>query len=140
MFGNYKEELIRRKAVISILIKMASADGNIDDIERKFVEDVARQLGLSVEDIDEVFEYPNKYEIKPPPPEQERMTILYYLLFTMSVDGKIDEAEEKLCYKVGLRLGFNEYMTRDLIQVMKQYLNKELPSDALLNTIKRHMN
>ena len=119
---------------------MASADGRIDLIEKKFINDVAGQLGMSAEDLDEITAYPDKYEIKPPPPEQERMTIFYYILFMMAVDGKIHEKEEQMCYKTGLRLGFNEQMCRDLIDVMKKFLNKEIPSDALLNAIKRYMN
>ncbi|MFT5167945.1 MAG: putative tellurite resistance protein B-like protein [Saprospiraceae bacterium] len=140
MFGNYKEEIVHRKAIISLLIKMTAADGQVKEVEEKLTSDVARQLGLSTEDIEEVTTYPEKYEMKPPPPEQDRMSILYYLLFTMAVDGQIQEDEERMCYKTGLRLGFNEHMTRDLINVMKKFLNKEIPQDALLNEIKKHMN
>ena len=68
------------------------------------------------------------------------MTILYYLLFTMAVDGQIHEEEEKLCYELGLRLGFRENMTRDLINVMKRFLNKKLPQEALLKEIRKYLN
>lgn len=140
MFGNYEEELIRRKAVIGLLMKMASADGEYHPVEEKFLNDVANQLGLNKADLDELQVTPDKYEMSPPPGEHERMTILYYVLFTMAVDGIIHEHEEQMCYKIGLRLGFNEHMTRDLINVMKKYLNKEIPQHELLDVIKKHMN
>lgn len=140
MSGNYEEELQKKKAVVSLLIQMSLVDGQVDDIELQFIHGVSKELGLTEEDIRAIAANPEKFEMQPPPPEQERMTILYYVLFTMSVDGKIHEAEERMCYKVGLRLGFNEYLTRDLINVMKKFLNKEVPQNALLNEIKKHMN
>ncbi len=140
MFGDYQKEIERRKAVIGLLVEMTFADGKVDDIEKKFVYGVAKELGLSADDIEEVVLHPEDFKMTPPPPEQERMTILYYVLFTMSVDGEIHEEEEKMCYLIGLRLGFNEHMTRDLINVMKKFLNKEVPRFALLDEIKKHMN
>jgi len=140
MFGNYKEELERRKAVVALLFTMSSIDGHIDPLERKFVYGVAQELGLDMATVQEVIAAPERFEIQPPPPEQERMSILYYVLFTMSVDGVIRKEEEVLCYKIGLKLGFNEHLTRDLINVMKRFLNKEIPSNALLDEVKKHMN
>ncbi len=140
MFGDNKEEKEHRKAIVALLMKMATVDGQVEVIEQQFIGNVARQIGLTEEDINAINANPEQYPVSPPPPEQERMTILYYLLFTMTVDGKVHEAEEKLCYQVGLRLGFNEYMTRDLINVLKKFLNKKLPKEALLNEIKKYMN
>lgn len=140
MSRNYKKEIERRKGIIGLLIQMTFIDGKVDDIEKQFVYGVAKELGLTTEDIEEVVLHPEDFRMTPPPPEQERMSILYYVLFAMSVDGEIHEEEEKLCYKIGLRLGFNEHMTRDLINVMKKFLNKKVPQNALLNEIKKHMN
>lgn len=137
---NYAEEIKRRKAIVALLALVTEADDNIDPIEVKYVKGIAQQLGLTEEDINEVLSDPERYKLKPPSHEQDRMTILYFVLFTMSIDGKIHEEEERICFKLGLRLGFNEHLTRDLIYVMKKYLNKQLPNDALLNEIRKHMN
>ena len=140
MFENYNDEINRRKAITGLLIQMISSDGDIAPKEQTLVLDIALQLGLSKEDIEEVIKSPAKFDLQPPHLEEDRMTILYYFLFTMAVDGEIHEEEEKLCYKIGLRLGFNEHLTRDLIKVMKKFLNQKIPKDALLNEIKKHMN
>jgi RAB protein geranylgeranyltransferase component A len=68
------------------------------------------------------------------------MTILYYLLFMMRVDGVIDQQEEQLVHEAGFRLGFNEKMVDDLIHVMKTYLNKEIPPEVMLQQIKKYLN
>lgn len=130
----------RQKAILAHLIRMIGADGEIQRVERKFVLNVGKQLKVSPAELDEIEANLDDYEISPPPDEQERMTILYYLLFAMAVDGVIHEEEEKLCYDFGLKLGFRETMTRDMINVMKQFLNKKLPEGALLTEIKKYMN
>jgi uncharacterized tellurite resistance protein B-like protein len=140
MFSDYDDEMERRKSVLAYLIRMIAADGKVERVERKFVLSVGRELEISPEELDAIEAHPENYEINPPPEEQERMTILYYLLFTMAVDGEIHQDEETLCYKLGLKLGFREGMTRDMINVMKRFLNKKLPKDALLKEIKKYMN
>jgi hypothetical protein len=105
-----------------------------------FILDVATHLRLTPSDIEEVKEAPEKFHFKPPTLEMERMNILYYILFAMAVDGKIEIEEERFAYKTSLRLGFNERMTSDLILVMKRYLNQIMPQDALLEEVKKYMN
>ena len=140
MFGNYENEYERNRATMAMLIKMVTIDKQIDPIEKKFLGDVAKQLGLVQEDIATIIENPEEFALKPPASEGERMRILYYLLFMMRVDGRIPPEEEKLCYKAGLKLGFNEQLTGDMIQLMKTHLNKEIPPEAMINVVKKYLN
>jgi hypothetical protein len=68
------------------------------------------------------------------------MNIFYFILFAMAVDGEIKQEEERFAYQASLRLGFNDRMTADLLVVMKRYLNKVMPPDALLLEVKKYMN
>lgn len=140
MFGNFDNDLQRNRAILALLVQIASVDQKISQHEESFIKAVADQLGVSSLELTEVFADPNAFILKPPPPERERMTILYYSLFTMRSDGRISASEEKLCYGIGLRLGFSENMTREMIDVMKRYLDKPLPDNLLLDIIKKHMN
>ncbi len=140
MFENYENEYDRNRATLAMLIKMVMIDNKIDPVEKKFLGDIALQLGLLQEDIITIIEKPEAFALKPPAAEEERMRILYYLLFMMRIDGKIPPEEEKLCYKAGLRLGFNEQLTGDLIRIMKTYLNKEIPPEEMINAVKKYMN
>ena len=140
MFEKYKSDYDRNRATIAMLMKMVTVDNRIDPIEKRFLGDIARQLGLQQVDIDTISENPDQFALKPPSSEEERMRILYYLLFMMRVDGKIPPEEEKLCYKAALRLGFNEQLTRDMITIMKTYLDDEIPPDAMINVVKKYLN
>ena len=140
MFENYENEYERNRATIAMLIKMVTIDNRIDPIEKKFLGEIAIQLGMIEEDISTIIENPEAFALKPPAAEEDRMRILYYLLFMMRVDGKIPPEEEKLCYKAGLRLGFNEQLTGDLIRVMKTYHDEEIPPEAMINVVKKYLN
>ena len=130
MFDNYENEYQKNKAILSLMIKMAKVDHNIDPVEKRFIYDVAIKLNLTPEDIIDVINNLQDHELKPPAEEGERMKILYYLLFMMRIDGKIPVEEEQLCHKISLRLGFNEQLTTDMIVLMKKHLDEDLPPDA----------
>ena len=104
------------------------------------MRDIANSIGIDSLSIDEIIQNPEAYPLKVPLNERERMTILYYLLFMMRVDGRIEKGEEKLIYTASFRLGFNEKLTEDLIGVMKTYLNKEIPPDLMLTLVKKYLN
>lgn len=140
MLEDYKEVHARNKAIIAMLVNMAEVDNDLDLVEQQFIMDIAYQIGLNGDEIEDVFSNPDQFVLKPPKYDEERMTILYYLLFTMRIDGKIMPAEEELCYKAGLRLGFNHEMVEELIQVMKNYLYEEIPSELLLDAIRKYLN
>ena len=138
MFESFNHD--RKRSIIALLVQMATADTTLQPIEEQFIYDVGKQLFLTEDEVSEIAQHPDQYQLVPPPGEQERMTILYYLLFTMRADGQVHQQEENLCYKAGLRLGFNPQLTRDLIQVMKQYLVEEIPPDAMLSMVRKYLN
>ena len=138
MFEEY--DIDQRKSIIALLFKLAKSDNSVSNIEKLYLRDIANSIGVDSFSIDEILENPEAYPLKTPLDERERMTILYYLLFMMRVDGRIEKGEEKLIYQASFRLGFNEKLTEDLIGVMKTYLNQEIPPDVMLKQIKKHLN
>jgi len=129
-----------KKATLALLMQMTVSDEQIAPIEEKYIEYVAKELSVSLLDVNDIRDNPDRFDLKPPQEEQERMTILYYLLFTMRIDGKIDKREEELCYKAALKLGFNHQMVSDLIAVIKNNKGLDLPTDSLIKEIKKYMN
>ncbi len=140
MLENYSNEYERKKAIIALLIQMSRSDQQEENIERLMIGSIANKIGLDSETIVEVAKHPERYRLQPPPAEQDRMTILYYLLFLMRSDGDIREEEEKLCYRAGLRLGFNEQLTGDMIRVIKAHPSGPIPPEAMLEVIRKYLN
>ena len=140
MFDDFQNNIEQRKSIIALLYRMASTDKKISPIEKRYLNDIATNIGLDTFSVEEILKNPNQYKLETPPDEGGRMKILYYLLFMMKVDGVINEQEEKLIYEAGFRLGFNQLLTTDLIRVMKTYLNDDVPPEAMLEQIRKYMN
>ena len=140
MLENYNQIRDRKKAILAMLIQMAGADEKLHDNEKQFIGDVAAQIDIFPGELEEIYSDSGSYILIPPRSEEDRMTILYYLLFTMRADGQIQRKEEELCFKAGLRLGFNHQLVSDLIAVMKAYLKKDIPPNALIDKVKKYLN
>lgn len=139
-FGSEQELTSYKKYIISLLVKQAQSDDDFSIVEKKYLKYAGSQMNLSDKDLAAIRLNPDAFIIAPPHDEAKRVTILYYLLFMMRADQKITAEEERLCFKIGLRLGFREEMVRNLIDVMKEYLHQQIPPESMLNKIKPYLN
>ena len=88
MFEEYDIE--QRKSIIALLFKLAKSDNSVSNIEKLYLRDIANSIGIDSFSIDEILKNPAAYPLKTPLDERERMTILYYILFMMRVDGRMN--------------------------------------------------
>jgi len=140
MFDEFNVNAEKNRSIIALLVDMARSDSFSAPIEFKYIFGIAEQLGISRLEVEDIRNNPTDFPFNPPATEQERMTILYYLLFTMRVDGEIDPSEENYLHDIGLRLGLNPALTEDLIRVMKSYANESIPPEVMLEQIKKYLN
>jgi uncharacterized tellurite resistance protein B-like protein len=133
-----KEDL--KRSIIALLLRLQAADKVQHIQEFAYIHKVATHLGLNKNDVLAVETTLDQYPLYPPSNEKERMTILYYLLFLMEVDGSVAREEELLVEEFGMRLGFRIELTRELIDVVKSYSNQQIPPEALLKKIKKYLN
>ena len=129
-----------RESYIATLLMLAEADDNQSIRENRFIELVALRLGLTEEDVQRIDQHPEQLSFHFPKGEQERMNLLYHLLFLMKIDGAVTEAEVALCHQLGTLLGFNYLMVDELIAVMTQHIGRKIPDETLLNIIRKYMN
>lgn len=130
----------KKQAIIALLLKMAHADDQVGNVEDQYIVCIADQMKLTPTEVAAIKKSPENYPFQVPSNEQERMTILYYILFLMRADGQITEAEENLCYKIGLKLGFSHNLIMDLIAVLKSYLKEDVPPEVMLGNVKKYLN
>lgn len=133
-----KQEL--KKSIIAMLLRLQASDHAADIREFAYIHKVATHLGLSETDVTSVEEAVENYPLVPPPSERDRMTILYYLLFLMEIDGDVSKEEEDLVKEFGLRLGFRISLTAELIEVIRKYSASQIPRDAMLQLIRKYLN
>jgi len=138
MNGTNRDNLSRE--IIALLLKLARKDGHFDEREFSFIVQVCKSLGVPMEEMREIQLKIDDYSFSAPKTEEERMTVLYYLLFCMKSDHVVSEEEIKLIQKMGFKLGFREQLTDDLIRTVQQHSDQKLPPDLLLKSLQKYMN
>lgn len=136
--GTNKEKLSRE--IIALLLKIARKDGDFDEKEFAFILQVAATMDITPEELRNIHLNLDIYSFTPPSNEEERMTVLYYLLFCMKIDNKVNEEEVRLVQRMGFKLGFRQQLTDDLIRSVKQHAEQKLPEDELIKNLKKYMN
>jgi len=139
-FGTPDHELALKKYIISMIVQEAQADHHFSTLEKRYLSFVASNLGVSEAEVAAIRLNPGIYEIPPPQNEQERMNVLYFLLFMLRSDKEITKEEEALCHHIGFRLGFRRELISDLINLMRDCLDKEIPPHAMVDRIKTYLN
>jgi len=129
-----------KQAILALLAELQNSDQEQSLKETSYILHVAKELGLNKTDVVEVLEHPTQFKLTPPADEGGRMTILYYLLFFMNIDGKIQKEEEIAVKKLGFRLGFRPELTSELISIIKQHLDAKVPPQDLLDKIRAYLN
>lgn len=130
----------KRKSHILNLVKLAQADGKWHQNEKKFIASVAQRIGLTDQEHEQVIFQPESVNFIAAKSEQERVVLLYDLLFMMKIDGGVVIEEEDFCMEIGLRLGFNPAMIQEMIEVMKIYKAQNIPDNSLINILKKYLN
>ena len=134
------ETLDQKQTHILTLLMLAEADNRDHINEIRFINNVASRIGLSESDVQEIDKHPERLTFSLPESEEDRMTVLYDLLFLMKIDGDVAEEEKVLVRELGVRLGFRISMVEEFIQTIAKYVGQEVPTNALLDIIRKYMN
>lgn len=126
--------------LIVALVNLSRSDNKFDAYELTYILNVGAELGLDQEKIEYLIKSSSEAELKPPANEQERMTILYYLLFLMKIDQNVSEEERKMIHHYGFKLGFSRSMINDFITLIERHLDGKVPVEGMLNIIKTYKN
>ncbi len=131
---------IDKRSLVSLLIRLSKSDERIHTNEARFIMDIGTQLGLDTSEITEIENNPQDYPLRPPKSEQDRVKILYHLLFMMKMDGEVSDDESKLINQIGLKLGFRPEMVNAMIKLIHEHIKTDVPPEKMLEILKRYLN
>jgi hypothetical protein len=132
--------IAQKKGFVATLFKMTASDNRLEAKELIYILEAGMQIGFDRETIIQIGQETELHPLVVPADEAQRMTMLYYLLFLMRIDGHIDPDEEIFAKMFGFKLGFNELMLEELVIVMKDHVNAELPEDLLIEKVRKYLN
>ena len=126
--------------IISILIHLSASDNHFDATELSYILNVGKHLGVKDHIVESLIRDPFIREINIPEKEEDRMTILYYMLFLMKIDRNINEEERNLIHHYGFKLKFSRAQLNDFLDLMDHYKDTRVPTNEMIEIIKRYKN
>ena len=126
--------------LLSILIELSRSDSYFDQLELTYLLNVGQQLSMDNELVEKMIKESTKHDIKIPESEQERMSIIYYMLFLMKIDTIVSDEEKDLVHHYGFKFGFSKPMMDEFISLIESHKFKRLPPDSMLKIVKKYQN
>ena len=114
----------------SQLVSLSKVDGETKEMELEFLLQISEQLGLSKEDLIELFE--KQIAVTPPKNEVDRIIQFYRLCLLMFVDQEIHHEELKALRNTGLQMGLNPGATEEVIKLIQLYPGKGIAVEKLI--------
>jgi len=109
---------------LSILIHLASVDGDFAKIEKSFILDVCGENGVSNQECEKLIENPDPIGTLGALSYNKAVEYMSECILLMIIDGKIRRSEVLLCEDIGLKLGFQKSSIDNVIEEVKEDLSK----------------
>jgi len=129
---------LEKLSLLSEMIAFAQTDSNIKAIEYNFLLSIARQLEISDEDFNYLFENPATHvHLKS---HSERIVQFHRLILLMNIgDDKTQKQLQKI-HNFGLRMGLSYEAINRVLDLMESFPNKIVPPDFLIDIFKVQYN
>ncbi len=129
---------IENLSLLSEMIAFAQTDSNIKAIEYNFLLSIARQLEISEEDFNYVFENPATHvHLKS---HSERIVQFHRLILLMNISDDKSSKQLQKIHNFGLRMGLSHEAINRVLDLMESFPNKIVPPDFLIDIFKVQYN
>lgn len=130
----YKEKL----SFLCEMIQLAKIDNEIHAREKQFIELIAKEFSVKDEDLVELWH--TKAEKKQIPSEFKRIEQFYRLALLMHSDNHKHEDEINFLKTVGLNLGLNPFLIKNVLEEMDNSPTHTLEPERLISIFKSQHN
>ena len=124
--------------ILSDMIRLAMADDKIDQAEYNFISAIAARLGVTQEEVEDLFKSPLESGVFKT--ELERITQFHRLVLLMNVDQETHVAEVDTLRNYGLKMGIRPEAIEQVLNEMGNYENKVIPNERLIEIFSRFYN
>ena len=120
------------------MISFAQIDESIKSIEYNFLLGVAKQLEISQQDFDYLFQHPVTYvHLKS---FSERIVQFHRLVLLMNIGENMNGKQLAKIHNFGLRMGLSHESISRVLDLMESFPNKIVPPDFLIDIFKVQYN
>ncbi len=125
-------------SLLSDMIAFAIVDGELHEREYMFLSIIAVELGISKEELKQLFHEEHRSEIIKN--EFERIQQFYRLALLMHCDGILHEREQVKIHEIGINMGLNPHAIKRVLKAMEQSPTRMVHSDFLLEVFQEQLN
>jgi uncharacterized tellurite resistance protein B-like protein len=129
----------RNKGHFSAIVRVALSDGNITSEEKQFIDKLAKNLDISVDEYEEIMDNPMKYPINPPYLYTQRLERLFDLARMVYADHILGPKQREMLIKFALALGFTPGNVTYIVDKALSLLALNVDLDTFLFEM-QHMN
>jgi uncharacterized protein len=132
------KSIIENEALMFQLTELSKVDGEIKEMEFGFLLQIAHQLGLTKEELMELFE--KKINHTPPKNELERIVQFYRLCLLMFVDNELHHDELKALRNTAIKMGLQPQATEQVISWLENHPGQSMPTNQLIKIFQTNFN
>jgi len=122
----------RNRGHFSAIVRVAFADGKINDEEQAFLDKLASRLEISEDEYKEILKDPWQHAINPPYLYAQRLERLYDLARMVHVDHHLGDQQEIMLRRMGLALGFTPGNIDHIVRKALSLVDKKVDLDTFL--------
>ncbi|WP_338731982.1 TerB family tellurite resistance protein [Mangrovimonas cancribranchiae] len=126
----------RNEDHFAAIVRVAMSDGVITVEERKFLDRLARNLGISQNDYKQILKDYNTHPINPPTSYDVRLERLYDLARMVWADQIETEGQVKLLEKLSIGLGFRSDNAKYITDKALSLVHQGVDLDVFMEEIK----
>jgi len=131
---------MKSEELLSALIHLSKVDNYFDQFEFTYILKVGRHMGMDDQKVERMIKNSTQVKLTIPESEEDRMGIMYYMLFLMKIDTIIHEDEKELIHHYGFKLGFSREMVDDFINLMEKNKFNDVETKDMLNILRKYQN
>ena len=130
------------KTLLALLIHASKIDHTNHFNEIQFIKAIAKELKVTDEVLVDLRNKSEDFVFELPEDENERTLMFVHVIHLIRIDGKISHSEVNLAHQIGLLLGLNPLLIKDLIDSYQHEINTgdKLTDNELSKLIKKYLN
>lgn len=132
----------QKRTLLALLIHASKIDKTNHFNEMTFIESISKQLNISDKTLLNIRNKTDSFIFDLPTQEDDRMIMYMHFIHLIRIDGEISSSEVKLASQIGLLLGMNPLLIKDLLDNYQNEINTgyKLRDKELSLLIKKYLN
>ena len=136
--NNNNLKLIDRINHIKNLFLLGESDSNLSEREIDLITKIAKQHGLSYQDINYILSHSSEIPFSMPDSFVGRLAALYDLVLLMVYDLKIDDKEKAFCIELAIKYEFNPAIIDALIEDVLSFILEGKECDEVVEYLVKY--